>query len=402
MHFCNSTYKLKKVLIGLSGGPDSQALLYFLLKTGLEVGAAHVDHGWRNESKEEAEQLKAQVEKLGIPFYLKVLNLNELSGNLEQVCREKRYAFFTEVCDEFGYEAVFLGHHRDDLAETILKRILEGASLQTMGGMEKESFRGHILLLRPFLEVSKEELLRVVKENNLPHFVDKTNEDTRFLRARMRQDILPQLSAKFGKSVKEPLLRLGKECRELNEFMRERFQPLLFKKDLDCHLMTSSFELRWVLKEWLRNLNLYLSYAAINSLVDLIQSKAANKKIPLKDHQIEVDRGRIFIREKPWKEWKVKVETSLHPEIIGWKEAWNGRLEMLLPEGNFTLRSYFDLDGADKKHLQKLWSQEKIPAFFREWVPIVTLDGNYFREFLSSQKRIPSKKPSKKVILYLE
>lgn len=297
MRFCNSILKLKQVLIGLSGGPDSQALLHALLKTPLKIGIAHVDHGWREESQEEARILKAQAEALGLPFYLMELKPEQVTGNLENGFRLKRYEFFSEIAAVHGYEAVALGHHRDDLAETILKRFFEGSSLQAMGGMEKESRWGELLVMRPLLEVSKEAILQFLKQENIPYFEDKTNKDERFLRARMREQMIPQLSAQFGKSVKEPIVRFGRECAELNAFMRKRFQHILQDQTLDCTGIESPFELRWVLKEWFRNLKLKVSYAAIDQIIQWILAKERNKKVLLKDCLIEVNRCVLTMEE---------------------------------------------------------------------------------------------------------
>lgn len=402
MHFSNSILKLKRVLVALSGGPDSQALLHAFLKTGIEVGIAHVDHGWREESQEEARRLKEQAAELNIPFYLKELNPQEITGNLEQGCRERRYAFFDEVCRREGYEAVALGHHKEDLAETIFKRFLEGASLQAVSGMEEESYWGALLVIRPFLEVSKNTLVAFCKQEGIPYFSDRTNEDCRFLRARMRKEIVPALSAQFGKSIREPLLRFGKECKELNAFMRARFKGIFNQNYLDCTGIESPFEIRWVLREWFRSLELPVSYAAIDTMVHAVISRGANKQFPLHSHLIELDRGRLFIRKKKEDRWSVRFESALHHEVLGWKAAWNGRLEMLLPEGDFVLTDYPDLESADKKIVQKLWTKEKIPAFFRSWVPMMTKEGRYYRDFLTVSGKNQVRNPAKKVILYLE
>ena len=131
----------RPVLIGLSGGPDSMALLHLLRecaqKKDLRIGVAHVNHCWRAESSYEAAQLEELVKNLGYSFHLKVLNPSELTGNLEDACRRERLAFFNELTHAYGYQAVILGHHRDDQAETVLKRFLEGASLVNLKGMEE-------------------------------------------------------------------------------------------------------------------------------------------------------------------------------------------------------------------------------------------------------------------------
>jgi tRNA(Ile)-lysidine synthase len=86
-------HSLKKVLVGLSGGPDSRALLSAL--KNVEIGIAHVDHRWREESEKEAEELRVYAEALNIPFHLKVLNPSEFKGNLEELCRTERLRFFS-------------------------------------------------------------------------------------------------------------------------------------------------------------------------------------------------------------------------------------------------------------------------------------------------------------------
>src|SRR5262245_9574892 len=110
--------KVKKVLLALSGGADSTALLYGLLNEPVELGIVHIDHSWREESGVEALELKKRYSS--IPFYLKKLDPKDISGNLEEGCRLARLDFYRQICERERYEAVFLAHHSDDQAETVL------------------------------------------------------------------------------------------------------------------------------------------------------------------------------------------------------------------------------------------------------------------------------------------
>ena len=131
------------LLLAFSGGPDSLALLHLLMEfhkiRPLKLAIAHVDHGWREESAEEAAQIALMAANLGLPLHLRKLDPKHLSGNLEAACREERFRFFASLCRDHGYQAVLLAHHADDLAETVLKRALEGASLPRLAAVRTEA-----------------------------------------------------------------------------------------------------------------------------------------------------------------------------------------------------------------------------------------------------------------------
>ena len=120
--------KNEKYLLALSGGPDSMALFHLLLEGGWNFHVCHVDHGWRKESFEEANQLKILAEKHLVPFYLYKIDIKELEeGNLEDNCRKMRFLFFKQEYAKCGFDALLTGHHADDQVETILKRVFEGS-----------------------------------------------------------------------------------------------------------------------------------------------------------------------------------------------------------------------------------------------------------------------------------
>ena len=125
------------LLVGFSGGPDSLALLHLLMECrrffALELHVAHVDHGWREASGREAEGLQRAVGSWGLKFYVRRL---EGIPATEVAARESRLRFFGELYKELGCQAVVLGHQGDDQVETVLKRILEGATLPALGGIK--------------------------------------------------------------------------------------------------------------------------------------------------------------------------------------------------------------------------------------------------------------------------
>ncbi len=196
-------------LLGLSGGPDSIYLFHTLLRGGYPFQICHINHGWRKESATEAKQLEAMALSHHIPFYYIQLQIDPASKNLEEISRDARLKAFAGIYHQVGAKALLLGHQRDDLAETILKRVFEGAHLQHIPGIKRESTLHGMHLIRPLLHLSKEEIVEYLEDEKISYFTDPTNLSAEFLRGRMRAKLVPQLEESFGKKVKENLLLLG-------------------------------------------------------------------------------------------------------------------------------------------------------------------------------------------------
>lgn len=207
------------LLLGYSGGPDSKALLYSLLEKGdYPIHLAHVDHGWREESRDEALALREEAGKLGLPFHSIRLSDRPVK-NMEAHGREERLAYFGTLFEKIPFQALLLAHHADDCAETSLKRIFEGAHLPFLGGIAPVSDLEGMVVWRPLLQVKKEEIWDYLNRKKLVPLLDRTNEDPKFLRTRLRCEILPYLNQKFGKEVSGNLSILGERAVELREYL---------------------------------------------------------------------------------------------------------------------------------------------------------------------------------------
>lgn len=410
----------KPLLIGLSGGPDSLALFYTLLEIKallpLKLGIAHVDHRWRACSAEEATKLEQLARELSLPFHLKVLNPKKLTGNLEEACRNERLAFFRELSTEKGYQAVVLGHHADDQTETILKKILEGVELPFLNGMTEESIINGVKIWRPLLNFRKKEMIRYLQNKSLKPFEDQTNEDPHFLRARFRKIILPFLSMHFGKEVSGCLNRLGRDSAELTLYLHEQVRPYLdnivfgpfgLLLDLSLKRPTAPFEFRHLLRLFCEIGNISLSRPLLDKLVELLESGVANKEIRTKDALLQIDRHHLFLIQKPLASvegelkiipgnltygiWNLDVKTIVFsPELsaTNWLSVWKGKIHAVLPEGDYLLQPpKANIPYKGSGQLGKLWNNHKVPAFFRNLVPVVTDRTDIIHEFLSGRRK---------------
>ncbi len=179
-----------RLLIGLSGGADSVALLHLLLDAGAEVAAVHVNHGLRGADSDGDEVFVRELcEGLHVPLLIYRACPPENPG--ENWAREVRYGFFREALRATGAHALVLAHHRDDQAETLLLHLLRGAGLTGLTGMAADAQRDGMRILRPLLSYSREELRAYLKEKNQPWREDASNGDARYLRNALRNELLP-------------------------------------------------------------------------------------------------------------------------------------------------------------------------------------------------------------------
>lgn len=420
-----------KILLGLSGGPDSLALLYLLLpfqkKMFAELGVAHVDHRWRPESTQEAQQLADLAKTLGLPFHLKTLDPNQLQGNLEAASREERINFFKAVCQENTYKAVLLGHQADDQAETVLKRICEGSNLIYLSALKSITKIDGLTLWRPLLAVSKKEILHWLCDREHHAFEDSTNLNTKYLRGRFRTQIIPELASNFGKEVSQSLCHIGQEAQELKAYLDDTLKHYLSKIEhgplgawLDfSESMPHKFALKHLLFEMARPENIFLTRTQAEIACELIISGKADKKIELGTHELHIDRKHVFLitsmptvasevqiipgQQFAYGPWKVSVEEGSNSNLLGWKQVWRGQLRVTMPlEDCYLGPPSLQAPYPGHSPLSRWWTKQKVPAFMRSIIPVIWSQKKIRHEFLSGRILEHANEKSKRINVFLE
>ena len=216
------------IVVAVSGGPDSLALLYALChlseELGLALHCAHLDHGLRGDDSEaDARSVADTSRRLGLGFTSERADVPSYRAkhrlSLEQAAREARYEFLARVAAEQRTDAVALGHTADDQAETVLMHIMRGSGLTGLRGMEPTSRRAiagrRVLLLRPMLGLTRQDTLAYCRALHLEPRLDRSNQSTALLRNRVRLELLPALES-YNPAVRGALLRLSRSAsREL-------------------------------------------------------------------------------------------------------------------------------------------------------------------------------------------
>jgi tRNA(Ile)-lysidine synthase len=191
-----------KMLLAVSGGPDSTALLVLAAKwrakrgRGPELVAATLDHGLRAASKSEAKAVAKLAAKLGISHHTLAWKGKKPITGVQEAARDARFAMFSKLAKEIGADTLMTAHTRDDQAETVLHRMGRGSGLGGLAGIRRLHRRDGIFLARPFLGLPKARLVATLKKLRISFATDPTNADTKYLRARLRR--LAPLLAKEG------------------------------------------------------------------------------------------------------------------------------------------------------------------------------------------------------------
>lgn len=214
-----------EVAVGWSGGADSTALLLMLQQQGYRVQAWHVDHGWRESSLAEAELLAEQARGWGIE--LRLARLPAPSGrNREAEARKGRYAQFEQWAELTGITVLCLGHHRDDQAETVCMRMLQGAGISGCRGMRQRRRHGRLEIFRPLLQVEAGELKAALRAAGINWLEDPSNNDMTIWRNRIRQGLFPAMQ-RAGVPPAELFLRWQAQAERLGQQIDCEAQLLL-------------------------------------------------------------------------------------------------------------------------------------------------------------------------------
>lgn len=390
--------KKSPLLLAYSGGPDSKALLYALLQCDIPLHLAHIDHGWREESRREAKQLAREAEQLGLIFHHTRLE----KRTTEDEARQERLRFFTHLKKEIGFQAVFLAHHADDLAETALKRVLEGAHLTRLYGMRPESVNKGLLLWRPLLNLPKREIEIALQMQSLSFFRDPSNHDERYLRGKMRVSLLPFLESSFGKAVRGNLSLLAERSRELDDYLAKRLESAQaicrgpFGVQVDGQGL-ERLELRYMIQRVLAEESLTLSKDLLEMALDWMAAGKTNRKLFASGRKMIVDRNRFFLLQcnlpqfgaatilPSWGnaqsgDWLFEIVEGTAEER-GWFSLWSGSGSFLLPPEGVVV----DLPPTNFK------IKDKCPAFLKKICPLIFSEDKINRSFLTPRKNVAGK-----------
>jgi len=231
-----------KILIALSGGPDSVFLLNFLhsfeKKLKIKLFIAHMDHGIRGrESREDALFVKRLSKGLRIKANFKKLKKipKHSKISLEERLRDERYKFFKASCKKFGTSIVATAHTMDDQAETVLMRIIKGVSLKGLIGIHPVRIDKKIRFIRPLIETEKKDIVSHLDEKGVDYRIDKTNFENKFLRNRIRNEVFPFL-LKVNPRLKRSLSSMAESLREDYDFIEseKRKRIKVFTKGKSC------------------------------------------------------------------------------------------------------------------------------------------------------------------------
>ncbi len=396
------SFKAKgKIHVAFSGGLDSAVLLHAVVSNKTKfsedkIVAVHVDHGLQEVSSVWAQQCKQIALAYGIDFKLIQLQVKKGKGeSIELAARNARYYEFEQL---LGPEDVMLfAHHADDQVETFLQQALRGAGVQGLGGIPESRKLGKGFLLRPLLDISRNELNQYADSNNLQWIEDPTNSQNDFDRNLLRNDIIPLLEKRWP-GAKKGLLRSLSHCREASKQIDEATDVILADIEDENRLAVSKLaeltviQQKNLIRRWVRNNHIVLPNAnrlesGMGALIN-----AAYDKNPVLDWDFGIIRrfqDQLYINPLPEKDfrtvecWDINVKASIADGIC--LEAKNGSGIGLKKDGldlvSISIRYRqggercrpFGREGAHE--LKKLFQEYKIPTWLRDKVPLVYIEN---------------------------
>lgn len=230
--------KKTKNLLAFSGGVDSCALFFMLLENGVEFDIAIVDHNLRESSKDEVAYAKELAKIHNKKIFLKSIHLSK--SNFEKSARDERYAFFSQIILENGYNTLLTAHHLGDKLEWFFMRFIRGAGAVEMSGFsQKENYKNY-QIIRPLIYFTKEELLDYLTQKNIKYFVDESNFDEKYERNYFRKHFSLPLLEKYKDGIKRSFMALENDKNFLlkNEYKKIKELYVFERGDNEIRLIS--------------------------------------------------------------------------------------------------------------------------------------------------------------------
>lgn len=308
----NLINKEDKILVAVSGGPDSISLLNVLHDLGYNLCVAHVNHGLRENAKKDEEFVENFCKEKNIPCFIKKINLKELMENditlkgmsTEEAGRKARYDFFNEVLRKQNCNKIATAHNSNDNVETVIMNMVRGSGLSGLKGIEPS--RDNII--RPLIETSRKEIEEYCKENNLNPRHDESNDETVYTRNKVRLELIPYIEKNINSNVVNNITRMSKiiseEERFILDLVEQSYNEIVLKEsetEIICSLKLFNnldvvLKRRLILKMIIKVLGNAkdIEKVHVDDIVKLCQNNVGGKFLtPNKNIKISVLRGKV-------------------------------------------------------------------------------------------------------------
>lgn len=216
-----------RVVVAVSGGPDSVALLYLLndlkKELRLKLYVAHLDHRLRRNSFKDAEFVQGLAGRLGLPVTIGRINVKAFAkkGSVEEIARNQRLEFLFKVAKANQAKKIALAHNLDDQVETVLMRILRGTGLYGLAGILPKRTIAGFQIIRPLIEVSRQEIEAFLRQKRVTARIDLSNYKDIYFRNKIRHKLLPLLQKEYNKNIKEVLANLAQSAGNDYEYLAQ-------------------------------------------------------------------------------------------------------------------------------------------------------------------------------------
>ena len=294
------------IVVGFSGGPDSVFLVEMLKKLqhffNFKIYLVHINHLLRGEDADSDENFSFEyAKKNNLEIFIKRIPVKEIAKEvgktLEEVGREERYKFFSEIYEKVRANKIATAHNKDDQIETFLFRLIRGTSLQGLEGIKIKNNN----VIRPISEIYKKDILEYLNKNEIQYKIDKTNFENEFTRNSIRLDLIPFIEERYNIKFKDKIFSLIKEIRENNQNNSLNLSDYTDSENriiLEKTKFLSNFDKKNLLSLFLNKKNIEVNRNKIDEISSLIKSNGT-KKIDLdKSYRIVKNYTYLYIEDK--------------------------------------------------------------------------------------------------------
>ena len=382
----NNLEKTRPVVLALSGGVDSMVLFDLLMKMEFNVVIAHVNHHKREESIIEEQYIRKLSSETN--SLVEVFDYYHEDNNFQAEAHNQRYNFFYEVAKKYNASAIITAHHYQDNLETIIMNIIKGSNLYGYGGIKEASTYNDILVIRPLIEIHKEDIYKYAKENNITYFEDSSNNEDLYLRNRIRHHIIPLLEQE-NPNLSSSVTNYSTQLHEAFSYIRSN--SIKYMEENNNKIIVNSFQkLALIQKKDIINYicdckDILSTDNKINDILELIESFKPNLTYDLGlNYQFIKEYNTCYIEEKHSIE-TFKYEINVGEEInlleliisFGQKITSDTFLNVSLNEPlPLIVRKRIDGDkliiGSGHKKLKDFLIDKKVPKRERDNLIIIT------------------------------